>query len=333
MTPTIPVGFLGDVMQAARYLDWDIEPVLKPYGLSLEQLDRDGLRVSVDLYSNVLRSLGQATGDAFFGFLSRPIPIRAFDVFCQGLVGCRTLEEVLTYANEFYALFTPEFSWRVESVGPDVAVVARLEQTLPVDYRFVIQSLLLMALRLFGWLFGEDVEIKSVEFSFEKNATDERLSYLYGNSIKYGRPTDRIVIDSSYAGAKLACTKDEVTAMLKGKRDLFLITRHRSPLSHEVRRLLLSSKDEDWLEIEAVAVRLGMSPNYLWRRLKKEGSSFLDIRTQIKRDWALVLLEDPSNTVEFVADTLRYTDVSAFRKAFKKWTGLQPVQYRNAKRP
>ena len=74
---------------------------------------------------------------------------------------------------------------------------------------------------------------------------------------------------------------------------------------------------------------LNMNPNQLWRKLKKEGSSFLDIRDQIKRDWALVLLEDPENTVEMVADLLRYSDVSAFRKAFKKWTGMQPVQYRS----
>ncbi len=66
----------------------------------------------------------------------------------------------------------------------------------------------------------------------------------------------------------------------------------------------------------------------LWRKLKKEDTSFLDIRDQIKRDWALLLLEEPTYTVEQVADTLRYSDVSAFRKAFKKWTGLQPARYR-----
>ena len=92
--------------------------------------------------------------------------------------------------------------------------------------------------------------------------------------------------------------------------------------------MLLIKKDETWLEAEAVASQLNMSPNLMWRRLKKEGSSFLDIRDQVKRDWALSLLGDRSNTVEKVASQLRFSDTSAFRKAFKKWTGMQPVQYR-----
>ena len=36
----------------------------------------------------------------------------------------------------------------------------------------------------------------------------------------------------------------------------------------------------------------------LWRKFKKEGTGFLDIRDPIKRDWALLLLEEPRYTVE-----------------------------------
>ena len=95
-----------------------------------------------------------------------------------------------------------------------------------------------------------------------------------------------------------------------------------------MRRRLLLNRSEQWLEIEDVAGQLVLTKHQLWRKLKKEGTSFLDIRDQTKRDWALVLLEGPEYTVEQVSELLRYSDVSAFRKAFKKWTGLQPQQYR-----
>lgn len=328
--PSIPIGFLEDVLQAARYRKLDVDTLLQAKGLSQNMLQESGIRISVQKYSEVLRLLGRTTNDAFFGFLSKPIPIKAFECFCLSIVGCRNLEEFIDQANDFYGLFSDEFRWCLDETGSDIQLSIQLERTLPIDYRFIIQSLLLMSIRLYGWLLGEDPELKSVNFSFQKNSTDESLSYLYGNRIDYRCQTDAIRMDNTYADARLSCTREQITLMLREKRLLFLISRHKNPLSQEVRRLLLNSKNEQWLEVDEVASLLNSNPNQMWRRLKKEGSSFIEIRDQIKRDWALVLLEDPANTVETVADQLRYSDVSAFRKAFKKWTGMQPVQYRES---
>ncbi len=326
--PSIPIGFLDDVLQAARYRGLDIEALLQDSGLSSQRLQRAGTRISVDQYSRVLRQLRHETNDAFMGFLSQPLPPRAFNVFCYSVVGCRNLGEVFDQANDFYSLFTDDFRWRLEQQGSDIRLVVDVDPVLPIDYRFIIQSLLLMSLRLFGWLLGEDVEPNSVDFSFDRHATDDSLAYLYGKDINFDCVGNAVVIDGSYSKANLSCTRDQVAMMLQSTRHLFLVSRHKNPLSQEVRRRLLLNRSERWLEIEDVAGQLGLTKHQLWRKLKKEGTSFLDIRDQIKRDWALVLLEGPEYTVEQVSELLRYSDVSAFRKAFKKWTGLQPQQYR-----
>ncbi len=326
--PSIPIGFVDDVLHAARYRGLDVERLLRASGLSGHQLELPGLRVSIEQYSRVLRHLRNQTGDAFMGFLSRPVPPRAFNVFAYSVVGCRNLEELVDHANAFYALFTRDFYWTLEQQRSDIRLAVHVEPVLPVDYRFIIVSLLLMSIREFGWLLGEDVEPRSTSFSFPAKDSDQSLGYLFGRNIEFGSDSNAVRIDRSYATAALSSNRDLVTSMLKSTRHLFLVSRHRNPLSQEVRRRLLLSKSEAWLEVDEVAGQLGLDKHQLWRKLKKEGTSFLDIRDQIKRDWALLLLEDSANTVEQVADTLRYGDVSAFRKAFKKWTGLQPVQYR-----
>lgn len=326
--PSIPIGFLNDVLQAARYRGLDIEALLRDNGLSENRLQLSGTRISVDQYSRVLRQLRHQTDDAFMGFLSRPVPTRAFNVFSYCVVGCRNLKEVFDQANDFYSLFSDEFHWRLEEERGDILLVVEVNPVLPVDYRFIIQSLLLMSIRLFGWLLGEDVDAKSVSFSFERNTTDESLTYLFGRCIDYDCDADFIRIDGSYADPKLSCTRDQIALMLRNTRNLFLVSRHKNPLSQEVRRRLLLNKSQKWLDIDDVAGQLSLNKHQLWRKLKKEGTSFLDIRDHVKRDWALVLLEEPNNTVEQVAELLRYSDVSAFRKAFRKWTGLQPMQYR-----
>ncbi len=328
--PSIPVGFVDDVLQAARYRGFDVENLLRETGLSPGRLQLAGTRISIDQYSQVVRRLGQRTGDAFLGFLSRPVPVNAFSVFSYSVVGCRSLREVIEQANDFYALFSDEFRWRIEEDRGDTLLSVDLDAVLPVDYRFIIQSLLLMSLRLFGWLLGEDIEARSVNFTFSRNATDDSLNYLFGSNINYRCNANFIRMARSYDKATLSCTRDQVALMLRNTRHLFLLSRQKKPLSQEVRRKLLLEKSRDWLEIEDVAGQLGLNKHQLWRKLKKEGTSFLDIRVQVKRDWALTLLEDPAYTIEQVADLLRYSDVSAFRKAFKKWTGVQPNRYRGA---
>ncbi len=326
--PSIPVGFVDDVLQAARHRELPVEEILLSNGLSLAGLQLPGKRISIATYTEVLRELGELTDDAFYGFLSNPVPLKALDNFCYSMVGCRTLDDFIAQANEFYGLFTDEFVWALKRAEGHARISVELRPALPVDYRFIIQSLLLMSLRLYGWLLGEDPALKSVSFTFDKNATDESLIYLFGNHIDYACEQNVMCVDAASANARLSCTREQIALMLKEKRHLFLLPRQRHLLSHEVRRILLADKDARWLDVEEVAQTLNMNPNQLWRRLQREGNSFLGIREQIKRDWALVLLDDPAHTVEGVADQLHYSDVSAFRKAFRKWTGVSPGRYR-----
>lgn len=326
--PSIPVEFLTDALLAARFRGMDVEGFLQANGVSPYHLREPGFRIPINKYSQILRQLRNQTSDAFFGFLSCPIPVKAFNVFCYSVVGCRNLKEVIQQANDFYSLFNDDFDWDLKEKGDSILLVVNVNPALPVDYRFIIQSLLLMAIRLFGWLLGEDVKVKSVNFTFTKHSRDESLGYLFGNRINYDCESNFICIDRHYGTANLFCTRDQIDLMLINTRLLFLFTPRKNPLSQEVRRLLLTKKHEEWLDVDAVASMLTMNPNQLWRKLKTEDTSFLEIRDQIKRDWSILLLEEPNYTIEVVANYLHYTDVSAFRKAFKKWTGLQPLQYR-----
>ncbi|MEM1111028.1 MAG: AraC family transcriptional regulator ligand-binding domain-containing protein [Pseudomonadota bacterium] len=328
--PSIPVGFVEDVLLAARWRGVDVESVLAASGLSARRLKVSGARVSIDQYSRVVTQLRREMGDAFVGFLSQPVPGDAFRVFSYSLVGCEHLSDVVDQANDFYALLSEDFRWQLDKQGDELLLRIHVNRVLPVDYRFILQSLLLMSMRLFGWLLGEDIRALSVNFSFSRDITHENLRYLFGSHLEYEADGDFICIDGGYGRARLSCTRRQVDHMLRSMRHLFFVSRHGRPLSQEIRRRLLLSRDVRWLEIGEVAQQLQLDKHQLWRKLGKEGTSFLSIRDQLKRDWALALLEDADLTVEAVAETLHYADVSAFRKAFRKWTGEQPGRYREA---
>lgn len=80
----------------------------------------------------------------------------------------------------------------------------------------------------------------------------------------------------------------------------------------------------------ALARRLGMSLRTLQRRLDGLGTTVRAIIDEARAATARLLLADPDLSLLEVALSLGYSTESAFRRAFRRWTGSSPAQYRRA---
>ena len=96
-----------------------------------------------------------------------------------------------------------------------------------------------------------------------------------------------------------------------------------------LRRLLHASIFNDTLRIHYIAQQLGMHERTLHRRLKNEGTSFRQQLDDIRYWVARQLLANPDNRVSEIATALKYTEPAAFCRAFKRWSGCTPSQWRN----
>lgn len=77
-----------------------------------------------------------------------------------------------------------------------------------------------------------------------------------------------------------------------------------------------------------VARRLGLSGPALYRRLSACGVDYSDLRRDLRRELALGALADPQLPLTEVALMLGYSELSAFSRAFRGWSGLAPLAYR-----
>jgi AraC-like DNA-binding protein len=73
-----------------------------------------------------------------------------------------------------------------------------------------------------------------------------------------------------------------------------------------------------------------MSPRSLQRRLHSEGTSFAEVLSELRRDLALRYLRDQRIAIAEVGFLLGFLDVSAFHRAFKRWTGSTPAEYQRS---
>jgi AraC-like DNA-binding protein len=81
--------------------------------------------------------------------------------------------------------------------------------------------------------------------------------------------------------------------------------------------------------MRVVARRLGLSTRSLRRRLQEEGRRYVEIVDEAMAEVAERLLGNPEISIQHVADRLGFSEPSSFHRAFKRWTGLTPLQFRS----
>lgn len=92
-------------------------------------------------------------------------------------------------------------------------------------------------------------------------------------------------------------------------------------------RLMLGEVDR-----ETIAGVIGLGPRTLTRRLSAAGTSFESIKDDVRFTIARELLALTRLPIGRVAETLAYSDNSAFNHAFLRWAGMSPSQWRNQQR-
>jgi AraC-like DNA-binding protein len=81
-------------------------------------------------------------------------------------------------------------------------------------------------------------------------------------------------------------------------------------------------------DMELAARRLGMSSRSLRRRLTEEGTSWNRITDDALGMLARRMLDDPTSSVKETAYALGFSDPTSLYRAFKRWTGKTPKQYK-----
>lgn len=97
---------------------------------------------------------------------------------------------------------------------------------------------------------------------------------------------------------------------------------------HQVRRVLASSLRFGEVSIEHVAARLGTSARTIQRRLQERGQSFKDLVAETRLALSRRYLENSAMSLTDAAYLLGYSELSAFSRAFRRWTGVSALEFR-----
>lgn len=104
----------------------------------------------------------------------------------------------------------------------------------------------------------------------------------------------------------------------------------KDTIGDKTRALVLSRLRRSDVDMQSVARALSMSVATLRRHLAEEKLTFKDIVEELRKELARRYLSEPGRSIREVAFLLGYSDNVTFNKAFKRWTGMTPTDFRES---
>ena len=98
----------------------------------------------------------------------------------------------------------------------------------------------------------------------------------------------------------------------------------------ELRRVLRAELLRDSCSAATIARLFSMHRRTLHRRLRTEGVAFRQVADEIRFEIACKLLMTTDMALGQVAAVLQYSELSAFTRAFRRWSGQTPSAWRSA---
>ena len=93
-------------------------------------------------------------------------------------------------------------------------------------------------------------------------------------------------------------------------------------------RFLIDNESYNFLKLDDMASELCVSPRTLRRDLQKHNTTYQAILDDTRKNIAMKLLKNSTLTIQRIAEKMGYNDTANFGRAFKKWTGKSPRQFR-----
>lgn len=206
----------------------------------------------------------------------------------------------------------------------------------PLDYGdalpFVIEFEFASFFRCAQLLTGRTDGIAEIHFAYPPPMYSQRYEEFFPVPLKFGATVNQIVLEprSLLFPILQASTANRGLAEQMCQEYLARQPLH-DDLAGEIRELLMSD-ERYYPDAELVARALHMTSRTLRKKLALQHTSFQSILDGVRAQRAKDRLAHTHMKVEEIAWECDFCDAPSFRRAFKKWTGQTPVEYRQQQR-
>jgi AraC-like DNA-binding protein len=182
------------------------------------------------------------------------------------------------------------------------------------------------------WLTGPDDGLVRVELPYPspaEPASRAEHDRLFRCEVVYGAPHLVYWRDIAVVNRPLPQDDPMLRRQMEERAERLAAARDADhAIIRDVRAVVARGLSEGLPDLDGTAKLLELSPRVLARRLADHGTSYSKIVDDARHQLSLGYIQDPSLSLLDIAYLLGFSEQSAFQRAFKRWTGLSPGEYR-----
>lgn len=327
--PTLTIRALRPLVAGLEAMGVAPRPLLRAADIPPDLLEDPDATVPGEAMAAFWAGALETTGDANLGMhLAEAAPIEAFEVHGYALLASRSLRDAYERACRYQRLIHESSDLVLE----EDEGAATLRHTLPGGRPVGRQpaEFLVAAWLRFGHLVtGVEWMPEAVLFAHAEPDDARDHVRVFGDSIRFLSGQNALRVTTATLALPGVTGDPQLAGILD--RHVASVIGDRNPpptLAARVRAVLEERLHTGDLTASDVAKSLAMSERSLRRDLAAEGTSYRKILDLLRQTRALDMLSDRGCSVGEVAFLLGFSELSAFHRAFKRWTGTTPAEAR-----
>jgi AraC-like DNA-binding protein len=292
----------------------------------------DGVtRVPAELVRALWVELPVLCGDSELGLnLARAAPDASLGVVAYVLLHARTLEEGFRASVRYARLLQDVAICRVE---PSPAGGLRFVQTPrphgPAPPRHAVEFAFARAILMARRSTGVELAPSAVRFAFARPADTRPHETLFRAPLVFDHPRNELELDAATLGLEQRAADPWLRALVDRRAaELAAALGGAETLGAQIGAALCGALPAGRADLRTTAGRLDLSVRTLQRRLRAEGLVFRQLVDDARKTLARRYLQDPRHTLAQIALMLGFSEQAAFQRAFRRWTGVTPGEFR-----
>lgn len=181
-------------------------------------------------------------------------------------------------------------------------------------------------------LLGPTFSPLRVDFAFRRPADEDIYRRFFQCPVRFAAGINRLTIDAHWLGARLPGYERITSRMVREKLNSLLpVPIGRNDLIESVANRMRAGMEEPHSQKE-LAQMVNVSDRTLRRRLSNQKVTYRGMRDEARYECARELLDNSTMSIAQIAEAVGYADARAFRRAFKRWSGSLPTEFRESRR-
>jgi AraC-like DNA-binding protein len=329
----VAVAFLRALLDRGGGAGVDASGVLAAIGVPRETLTDVNGWIPVEAMAHAWTFVPEHAADPDFGLhAAETLPIGVYGVLEFATMSSPHIGATLECVARYYRLMGAMSEMTLEA-GRDAARV-RLRPVVSIEparlrhYHEYTMAFLVTRGRLLG---GDAVMPSEVRFMHPEPASTKEHARIFRAPVLFGQRENVLVVPRAVLDIPLRTADEAASATLERTGETMLAAAPEDAL-RRVREAARAALDGGDARLELVARRMGVGARTLQRRLGEHGTTYARLLDEVRRETAERWVEQGTMSFGEIAFGLGFSEPSAFHRAFKRWTGRTPREYKGSMR-